>query len=1003
MNKKFLMVVLSVALALTACFGISACKIDEPPDEPDDPKDSVNVYGGEGDFEFAKWQADSSTVYTEITENDDGSTFLRYIKSGSADSYSAIYSKVSGLTDKFGYLNVTVSGSEGKTLLMRIGDSTYSSLLLGTDKIVCVSGEAQTFSWEINASNKWMLGRVEEISLIAEPGQNGSTNVGTMTVYKSWLSETLPKGAFVAKASEWVNGGNYKIAQVGDVTQVGYVGISPNTWQNIYLPVHKHDASTQNTANMTLTNTGSSTLYLSVKTVAADNPDESSSLTWDNVVLEAGGSKTLQINLAKNIRSIVMFVCSADNVPAGIYTGSFTISEVTYTYTDPADVCVWQATSMFTLEKGAGKGTFTYTALKNGDWNQNVITTVQHDFSAHNAVSVTVTNCGTAAAHYFVKAEGNGTQINGDAFALEAGESKNVVLQLAGQVTAMVVWVNADAYEGSEADTTAGVFELTNPVFSHEDFFVAADWTASSGLTVQKGDGFNTVSYTNLANGAWDQNVITVLDHDVTTHNAIRLTITNTGATSAHYFVKSEGGSEQIAGDAFDLAAGESKTVVLNVPSKVEKIVIWVNADSQPAGVTGPSDGSFTVTDPVFSHEDFFVAADWSASSGFTVQKGDGLNTVSYTNLADGAWDQNIITALNHDATVHNAIRLTITNTGATAAHYFVKAEGGSEQIAGEAFDLAAGENKEVVLNVPSKVEKIVIWVNADAQPAGVTGPSDGSFTVTDPAYDYVRANPWSGSSVYRMTVAEDDSVSVIFEGVQSNTWQNIFRTVSCDYNLFNTMNMTFTNTGAGTLYLYIANKLNDFDKTGTSVVLEAGETKTVSIDLPCSIDKTVLFICSDSTIPEGTYSGSFTFTQPEFTWKDTVTAGGAYSATRDADKITVTYTDLTANWGSFVNASVRHNGTDDTVRFTVTNTGTEAVHLYLKLVNESNEEVKSIVFDLGAGESREVCLTEISRHISILQIYINTDSVPAGVENPSSGSIEITNPVFTSSGQTGA
>lgn len=862
MNKRHLTGVLSAAIALTACFGFAACSGGEKPTDKPEPSENLNVYGGEGDFVFAKWQAESSYVYTEITENDDGSAFFRYVKSGSADSYCGIYSEISGLTDKFGYLNVTVSGQEGKTLLMRIGDSTVSSLLLGTDKIVSVSGEATTYSWEINASNKWMLNRADQVTLIAEPGQNGSSNVGTMTVYKAWFSETLPEGSSTAKSSDWVNGGNYKITQAGDVTQVGYAGISPSTWQNIYLPVADHNAAEQNTAEMTLVNTGDSTVYLSIKSVAADDQNDSSQLTWDNVVLEPGESKTLKISLAKNIRSFVAFVCSADNVPAGVYSGSFTISEVKFYYTDPAEICMWQATSMYTLEKGAGRGTFTYTALKNGDWNQNINTAVDHDLTAQNAVALTVTNRGETEAHYFVKAQGDGGEhINGDAFTLGAGESKTVLLQLTKRVTSMVVWVNADAYSGSEADTSAGAVELTNPVFTHEDFFVAADW----------------------------------------------------------------------------------------------------------------------------NHSD-----------GFAVEKGDGVNSISYTGLASGAWNQNVSTALDHDASAHNVIKLTLTNTGESPAHYFVKAQSGTAQIAGETFDLPAGESKEVVLGVNEKAESIVIWVNADAQPEGASG--DGSFTVTDPVYGYVKANPWSGSSVYQMTAEEDDSVSVSFEGVQNNTWSNISRTVSCDYNLFNTMRMTFTNAGGGTLYLYLTTQSGGSDNSWNPVTVEAGEKKTVTIDLPSAIDKVIMFICSDSTAPEGTYSGSFAFTQPEFFWKGTVTAGGAYSAVRDEESITVVYTDLTANWGSFVNASVRHNGTDDTARFTVTNGGTEAVHLYIKLVNANNEEVKSAVFDLSAGESKEVVFTEIGQTVTILQIYINTDDVPEGVENPSSGKIVVTEPVFAPS-----
>lgn len=70
----------------------------------------TNIYEGTGDFYFAKWQAESETVYTEVTVENDGSTAVRYVKSGSLDGYCPLVAEIQNMSTSFRYLNITLSG-----------------------------------------------------------------------------------------------------------------------------------------------------------------------------------------------------------------------------------------------------------------------------------------------------------------------------------------------------------------------------------------------------------------------------------------------------------------------------------------------------------------------------------------------------------------------------------------------------------------------------------------------------------------------------------------------------------------------------------------------------------------------------------------------------------------------------------------------------------------------------------------------------------------------------
>lgn len=739
MSKKILLSAASLFAVCVIFGGLAACGdgdkgSDSESGTSSEVSENVNIYGGEGDFVFSKWQAQSDSVYTEITEKEDGSTFLRWVKSASQDNMCGIFSEVRDLTDAFRYVNITVSGIEGKTLMLRLGDSTVSSLVVGTDKIVEISEDTKTFSYEISADNAWMLNSVKEVYLIAEPGQNAASNVGTMTVHKSWFSETLPEGATVAKASPWTNGGNYKITQIGDVTRVSYSAIQASSWQNISMEIPEHSVATQNTLNFTLSNTGAETVYISVKTLEKTNPDESSSLTWDNVMLESGQSETLKISLSKNIRKICMFVASADNIPSGVYSGEFEISEVTFSYTDPASLCAWQASGAFTVEKGEGKGTFSYTALSNGDWNQNIGAKVNHDPETENTITLTVMNKGDSAAHYYIKAQAaDNSEVAGSVFDLEAGASKIVNLSVNGKVASIVVWINADQYTGESGTTTTGSVELTNPVLSYTEPRPESPWKGSSEYMLSVNDkGDTEVVFDGVTFNSW-RNIAREVSHDIAVQNTLSMTFVNTGDNVVYLTIKTvDSNNNQISWTDVELAKGETKNATVALEKQIAKIELYICS----TGVIpeGTYSGSLTIGEPVFGYTEPEIENPWTGSSEYktSIDKA-GVVTVSYEGVKNGSWS-NIGRSVTHNFSDANILKISFANTGDSKIYIQIKTvDVENNGVTWTDIEVEAGETKNVFITLGKQIARIELYIcSTSTVPEGIYA---GSFTMTEPEF----------------------------------------------------------------------------------------------------------------------------------------------------------------------------------------------------------------------------------------------------------------------------
>ncbi|MFA6942962.1 MAG: hypothetical protein WCQ71_03825 [Bacilli bacterium] len=620
--KKNLVVTIAATLLLVlgSCVSQSSSEVlstssnsqscsDSPSSEINDSY--LNIYNGTGDFHIAKWQAESSSVYTEVTESkNDNSTFVRYNKTGSLNPNSPLIANISSLTTDFRYINITILGVEGRTGMLHIGNSTLSSLVLGIDRTIVFENGATTFSYDIAPLNAWMLDNANTVSFIVEPGLRGLNNNGTFTIMDTWFSETMPLDSTLAKSSPWSGSGTLLVSQLDDITEISYKGIAQGSWQYVATDVNPLDVNEYNTLNLTFENLDDSVVYLSIKTVAADNPSNTSQLTWDNAEFGPNNTAELHISLSKPIRKIIIFVCSSGIVPSGEHSGKFAITNYNFSYVDPSLQSLWNSTGLFLNNRGEGESTFTYTNLPNGEWNQNITASVEHSYPDNNAVSLTAENLGEERIYLFIKAQdfsvNNSAEISSGSYSLAAGEEKTVTLFLDRQVDKIVVWVNASKYDGIAGATTDGIIRLTNPVFSFETApEVAPAWSGNSFYQITDNqNGTVSVSYENLihdSNHAWYNIQASVL-HVLEDANGVVIDFNNTGLEAVHIQVVLRDASGEFSWTPFWLDVDGTYHYSKIVTRQISKIVLFITSiNTVPDGTYS---GSFVMTNPVFTNLD---------------------------------------------------------------------------------------------------------------------------------------------------------------------------------------------------------------------------------------------------------------------------------------------------------------------------------------------------------------------------------------------------------------
>ena len=972
--KKAAVFLLSLILAMASIGLMSACNGNDDP-SGQTPGENVNVYGGEGDFVFAKWQAELTDVYDEFTVGQDGSTSVHYNKTAVLDKYTGMYSQISGATADFNYLNITVSGKSGQTLLMRMGDSTLTAVVLGQDKVLAISEEETTYSYKISAP--WMLSSVTEVYLIIDPGLSGPSNAGTFTVAKTWLSASQPEGSLLAQDSPWKNGGAYRFTQVGNVTRVAYEGVPQNSWQNMFIDFDAHDWTKENVMTFTLKNTGESSIYFSIKTLAANDPDDSGSLTWNDVDLPAGEEYTVSLQFTQNIRKLVMFVDSGLTPDSGRHSGSFEISEILFSYIDPSRICSWTVMNKFTIEEKEGEVDIGYTDLANADWTQFVAATVYHDFEKYNHVRVTLKNTGSESVEYFVKAQlFDATEVKSTLVTLGAGEETTVSLQLDRKIDQVLVWLNVF---GDPQQKTSGSYTLSNPSFYYEEPMV---------FSIADGEnGSKNVTFSNLAFNTWTQNVYFALTQDVSVSNALRFTLTNTGDTTLYLWAKTELAEGGDGNSLFvTLEEGESREVSIDADSPINALAIFVSVSGTGAPEDGSKfSGSFTVGAPEFFSKE---VSPWTATSAFKLTAKNGITTVSYTDLAKEQWNQNIF--LSQPAyEAENTLKLAFAKVSGERMCITIKLECENGDLYGKVTLDENNPTGECVLSLTSgKINNIALFVNVED---ATQDTSSGSFTVSAPAFE-LQQPAWQGTPGFALSDGEGIT-TVSYTDLAANAWNENIILQQPVYTSENTLKLSFTRVSGSWMCITVKLECENGEQYGKVTLDENNSTGECVLSLTSGKIRNIILFVNVEDAQESAYTGSFTVSDPVFDIRQPAwQATSAFDLTQQEESVTLSYTDLAKeSWGENIFLAQPVYGDEDSLSLSFENTGKTWVCITVKLECENGELYGKVTMDAETLEG-ECTISLTAGKVNKIVLFVNVEDA---TESAYSGSFTVSNLTF--------
>jgi hypothetical protein len=420
-----------------------------------------------------------------------------------------------------------------------------------------------------------------------------------------------------------------------------------------------------------------------------------------------------------------------------------------------------------------------------------------------------------------------------------------------------------EALEDSELNNVAIIHECSEPSAP-----VYYSWQGTSIYETNNLDYGNTqVTYSGVVKTSYSR-LFTSVSHDIASESGLALDFTNTGNNAAYVqIVLKDGSNNQFSWEEIHFAPGQNYNYRKALSVEVTEIELYI-ASYGSAVPDEATSGSFIVSSPKFVD----LAKPWSGSSDYVHSAVDfGRMSVSYSSIGASSW-KNLYLATTQDINTSNAVALDFVNTGITPVYVQVvlsrlKADqSGNEQFSWSTISFNPNETYSFRKLVTSAVTKIELYI-ASYSSSIPTEASSGSFIVTNPRFiNLTNAPTWSGNTTYTLTSLANQSVGVSYTNATKGSWQNIKTTVYHSLDSANLMAMRFKNTGASTIYIFI--KLKNALETeihSRSFEVEESNTYVFTQKVTQDIAKIELYICSTTTIPDGTYAGSFNMSRPLF------------------------------------------------------------------------------------------------------------------------------------------
>lgn len=236
----------------------------------------------------------------------------------------------------------------------------------------------------------------------------------------------------------------------------------------------------------------------------------------------------------------------------------------------------------------------------------------------------------------------------------------------------------------------------------------------------------------------------------------------------------------------------------------------------------------------------------------------------------------------------------------------------------------------------------MVVFVNAHSYVGEANDLTAGSFRITNPIFSNETPAPtWNGSSKYQVIDLQNGTVKVDYSEITSASWSNIYANVIHQYPETNSVEMSFANNSDSTVYIQVVLTASGGQFAWNQFSMSEGESYDYFKIVDRQITKIELYICSTSSIPSGTYAGSFIMSNPLFanvvsSWKAT----SSYSQIVSQDFTTFNYSSIAnGDWNQNISADINYDfSLFKTISFSLTNKSSQDNFYYVKAYDAEGE-----------------------------------------------------------------
>ena len=265
----------------------------------------------------------------------------------------------------------------------------------------------------------------------------------------------------------------------------------------------------------------------------------------------------------------------------------------------------------------------------------------------------------------------------------------------------------------------------------------------------------------------------------------------------------------------------------------------------------------------------------------------------------------------------------------------------------------------------------------------------------------------FEGNDCYTITAEQEYSnvIHFTYEGVSTNTYQNVNTWIKDKAEGKNTFSITIRNNGTETVYITVKLETDSaVQVTENKMEIGAGEMQTLTTEFTGEAALLYLFIDTGWSQETTTHSGSVSVAGIKFTLAEkpapelptdgeyvkfsgndcyTITAEQEYS-----NVIGVSYTSVTTNTYLNVNTWIKDKAENKTnFSITILNNGTEAVKITVKLEAAGSVALAENTVEIGAGQMQTITLN-FEGEAEMLFLFIGTGWNEANIE--SAGNITI-------------